>query len=773
MLSVHRYQEPLEPYHPNLLDSISNNILFKGGIGDVVGAMDKIQSHDDETQGSGSWSGLSDLSNDATDEFGRRLLQHHRDERRMRDATGQQPFSKARPKPRIAETILREERERESQEHQRVGSSGSNDSDPPVTVPKEWGRRARRQRDWMKKIVEPEVDMNGDASLQEATPNGTAIYPHKTAYTGNVNWSIDNPATPSSLRHMNTTIGPAAPPEDDDFTSASLLASTPAPTSTRLPRRIDELTRREIEEIERQALTTRALDEIDQKSPNGTLRRSSSTRLRERAIADAMASNGGSPPSRLPLPTSMRANRMSPSRIPRRQRSPINDKENVPPKRSPMRHNRNDSMNLLRKLARVSSMSPSPAREQPKAEEQSSPTREQPKFEEVPKDEKVDSNHSNGDQATSPPPSADIPGPPKAEEADSDRADREHAAPSPPEDNVPDPPKEKPQSIPHAKSALEAIMQETRDQQNDLQFGESTIQSLEDIVHPNVDPTDPTITFDFDTATAAAAMPAATPDEDKDNGPPLSQAEKDQRQEDLAIEGLNKHLRAARTSIKDASRGLRRVENRIEAAQEGPKSASAPTTTTVAVSKKVDANGITHCECCPGYHGAWYSLWAEFRSLFYLWDPNARFGISFTWLGAWCMAWFIWYLIESTMCEFYCKPEYAVPGHGRNYPPPSDDTPRFPFTIPMVLFSPWQEYWGEGFNALGEAVEAYFHELTHEIPLDSAPPRPATIKVPLTRILPISPEWAAAATATSVRVAQSLMDAVDEVGSMWDDEFLS
>jgi hypothetical protein len=312
-------------------------------------------------------------------------------------------------------------------------------------------------------------------------------------------------------------------------------------------------------------------------------------------------------------------------------------------------------------------------------------------------------------------------------------------------------------------------MQETRDQQNDLQLGESTIQSLEDIVHPNVDPTDPTITFDFD----AAAPPAAAPvsDRDEDNGQPLSQAEKDQRQEDLAIEGLNKHLRAARTSIKDASRGLRRVENRIEAAQEGPKPASTTPTTAVIVKKKVDAHGHAHCECCPGYHGAWYSLWAEFRSLFYSWDPNARFGISFTWLGAWCLGWFIWYLIESTMCEFYCKPEYAVPGS--KFPPPSDDTPHFPFTIPMVLFSPWQEYWGEAFNALGEAVEAYLHELTHEIPLDSSPPRPATIKMPLTRTVPISREWAAAATATSVRIAQSLMDAVDEVGSMWDDEFLS
>jgi hypothetical protein len=318
---------------------------------------------------------------------------------------------------------------------------------------------------------------------------------------------------------------------------------------------------------------------------------------------------------------------------------------------------------------------------------------------------------------------------------------------------------------PHAKSALEAIMQETRNQQNDLEFGESTIQSLEDIVHPNFDLTDPTITFDYDTAAAVQ--------ESVDTGEPLTQAQKDRRQEDLAMEGLNKHLRAARTSIKDASRGLRRVENRIEAAEEVQQPAPTPkTTTTVVVRKPVDANGYTHCEVCGGgYHSVWYALWFEFRSLFYSWYPNSRFGISFTWLGAWCLGWLTWYIIESTLCSFYCKPEYAVPG--TRFPPSGYDTPRFPFTIPMVLFKPWQTYWGPTLNAVQEAVEAYLHELTMEIPLDSPPPTPPTIRKTFARTMPIRSEWVAAATATSVRVAQSVMDAVDEVGSMWDDEFLS
>jgi hypothetical protein len=117
MLSTRSYEGLLAAPHRDLLNPIGNNLLLKGGIGDVFGAMDKVQSHDDETQGSGS--GLSDLSaleND-TDDFGRRLLQHHRDEQRLSNARGNgQPFRKARPKPRIADAILREERERESKE---------------------------------------------------------------------------------------------------------------------------------------------------------------------------------------------------------------------------------------------------------------------------------------------------------------------------------------------------------------------------------------------------------------------------------------------------------------------------------------------------------------------------------------------------------------------------------------------------------------------------------------------------------------------------------
>lgn len=728
----------------DLTNPVDEDIFGRSRMDDELGAMNKIESHDEDTKNSGSWSGLSDLSADATDDFGRRLIQHHRDEKRLRDAS-RQPFRKAMPRPRIAEAILREERERdrqvESPDHQRTGSSGSNTSDPPVTIPKEWGRRARRQRDWMKKIVEPDTVETGDAHLQKPDLDENAIWQHKTAFTGDAHWRTDEPVTPSSLRHMNTTFHPSATPEDNDFTSVSLLASTPAPPRPRQQRKIDELTRREIEDIERQAHTSHILDEMDQRSPNGSLRRTSSNPLRERAMSDERAAS----PSKLPRPvTAPTPQSPSPSRIPRHQRSPHKDKENTQPNGDTKvaKHNRQDSMNLLRKLARVSSMSPRPK----------SPNGEPAQVKaEVP----VDIANKNTE--------------PQKEQAARSISNGSWGAqfeglvaqePVPSVSTIPEP------QQPPAKSALEDIMREKNEQ-----YGESTIQSLEDIVHPNVDPTDPTITFDFDTAAAAAAAANESEQQD-DHAESLTQEQKDRRQEDLAMEGLNKHLRAAHTSIKDASRGLRRVENRIEAAQESHQAAPVPTPSIAITPLNADSNGFTHCAVCGGgYHSVWLALWVEFRSLFYTWDSAARFRVRFTWLGAWCLGWLIWYLLESLTCEFYCTPQYAYPG--MRFPAPGIDTPRFPFAIPMTLLQPWREYWAEGLDALRLTVETYLYELTHEMPLDSGvPPLSATVRMPFSRTHGAagSKTWASVAAATSVRVAQSLMDAVDEVGSMWDDE---
>ena len=883
MLSTQRnYEGILEASHRDLLD---HNTALKWGMSDVFGVggtMDKVQAHDEETQGSGSGSGFSDLSaleNEATDDFGRRLLQHHRDAQRMNNALrgNQQAFRKARPRARVADILEREERKLEARDAERVGSGGSNESDPPVTVPREWGRRARKRTGWMRKILEPSEGDENEKVEEAVTPDEGAIYPHKTVYTGDLDWraSTDGPlqpeedtppsmrrqrrlTPPSSLRHMNTTLKHVTDSDAAaDFTAASFLASTPA--ATRLPRKIDELTRREIEHLERQGVTTRALDNMD----GGNLRRTSSSKLRERAIADGMATSP--PTSLLQRPLTVDGKPESPSRIPRRRG---HHKENMPPVNGEVngdrsleggsyadlklqppvkiknlqrpRHERNDSMNLLRKLARVSSASPSPARGskvEDKVMEEASQTREAVGAR--PSSAKsADSNLSTdaepltkdmkqgkwdfGALQREPPVAGTGAGEhvqPKSEEGahDLDRTptpqDPAHELTTPvvigawvdstihekateqlhvaeaakgrvdvptsskaseTTPRLPDEDLRRIKSLPaNPKSALEAIIRETRSQQNDLHFGESTIQSLEDIANPNLDPTDPTITFDFAAANGQQ-------EENLDDERPLTQEQKDRRQENLAMDALDKHLRDARTSIKDASRGLRRVENRIEAAQEGP-----ALTTTVTVVGKPGEHGWVHCDVCGGgYRSAWYALYAELRSCFYTKDPSARFGVRFTRLSFYCLLWFIWFIAETILHEIYGL-DREVYKHPQLYYWTNWDSPHFGIVIPTLILRPLWPIYGPVWTYLFGDLQAWWEEMTEEVRASSygypGPPSmrrsPGTVnkvlKSTLASTLASTDTWTTTAAATSTRIAQSLVDAVDEVGRMWDDELLS
>ncbi|KAK3710854.1 hypothetical protein LTR37_010078 [Vermiconidia calcicola] len=906
MLHTRNYEGIIEASHRSTTTTLGM------AAGDVFhGTMDKVQAHDEETQGSGSGSGFSDISalENETDEFGRRLLQHQRDAQRMNALrSDQQAFRKARPRVRVAEALEREDRERErsaGQNHPRIGSEGSNESEPPVTVPREWGRRARRQTDWMRKILEPSETSENAEGLVERDVN--AIIPRRTRYSGDLDWEAedeplqsveDTPPSmrrkrlstpPSSMRHMNTTLKNNTDFDDGDFTAADLLASTPAVTPR--TQKIDELTWREIQNVERERVTTRTLGEIAERSPNGALRRSSSSRIRERAIAEAMATNASS----IPRPVTATGNSRSPTRLPRRLRSPQRLKENVPPngevnmngspskgsatvgltnhaaqavntQKNPQRpkHHRNDSMSLLRKLARVSSMSPSPANERKKSD---TVARERKTSADDPGP--LSAKTTNSDcVADSRPPTQD------AKEDDWGFGDLLHNKQSEAVNNAETEPKgatvdedvdmtpmpqdqaqeaktpvvtgawvdttlqtestspvfqtiakADPNSLSNSikeafklsartsahdlrrinsepakpKSALEAILRETRNQQNDQTLGESTIQSLEDIAHPQFDLTDPTITFDADSADAPA--------EALSGGRALTQLEKDRRQEDLAMEGLNKHLKAARASIKDANRGLRRVENRIETVQE-----EVPvlrTTSTTSTNSTTKATTITTnasdglCATCGRVHGSlWYGLWSEFRSCFYVYDSRSKYlgvpiGIRFTWLGLACIFWLLWYISESVLCGFYCHPNYTW--YARNISP---NAPRYPFVIPTLILRPFRFLWGPAWDFVFEAFGlAWWEEFLEDITRPAAfggpvgPPYgkykymtsnsrrtdtglglgKATVRRAFESVVPTVSrnEWVATATTTSARVVRSVVDAVDEVGSMWDDEFVS
>jgi len=684
-----------------------------------------------------------------------------------------------------------------------------------------------------------------------------AIIPHVTAFSGDGDWvavaddpilSIEHASrspdrqradpSPTSMRHMNSTLRPGLDSDDQDFTAASLLASTPA--VNRRDRRIDELTQREIENVERRGVTKRTLEQIF-----------------EQSVASVQEQRPVSAPSG------------DTARAPRRRRSLMTNKENMAPNgdvngtykgaetvsivnrtaqavtfKNTQRpaHTRNDSYNLLRRIARVSSTSPSPAKYKVERDVGEKRTKSEPVIEPEPLSAKSTNSDyiasgmpPNGSIGSEQPPYPTPEAEPQADEPVRDEATRPPEEHGPPDIDVtpapqeslkdaktpvvtgawvdtPKPPADLPDIRPllkatdstivrafgtpsalaaleppadplddsvrriyseptRAKSALADILKDAKSQ-TDAQYGETTIQSLEDMLDPDLDPTDPTLTVDMGEV-------AQEVEDAIDAEHPLTQAEKDRRQETLAIEAMNKHLRAARTSIKDANRGLRRVENRIEIAQEAPPSSSAPTPAGVPRPLRIGKHGKTVCEACGGafYGSVWKALWTEFRECFYTYSPpNSWRGIRFTWLGLLCLGFLTWYTVESLLCWRYCHKLYGSSMHGFGVNP---DAPRFPFVIPTLLFRPLKFVWEPAFGSLawcgGVLGNWLFGDNAVSPDLPMAKPA-STMSIRKAFTNSATQRWVKTATAgiasASARVAGSLVDTLDEAGSMWDDEFI-
>ncbi|TKA71224.1 hypothetical protein B0A49_04167 [Cryomyces minteri] len=836
---------------PTIFEARANSyVSSKVGAFDDVPAMDE-RVPDDDTQASGSGSfvsGLTELENE-TDDFGRVLLQHAKDEHRLNSVmqNNGQPFRKARPHPRVALTLDNLERSNGARsaaaQVQRSGSVGSSDtSDPPVHIPREWGRKAKHSNDWLRRI-------NADENQQEEVPeqqDDDIIYPHRTALTGDssphvVNWeaaaaevplpSIAN-TPPGSLRRLKRSTTPQSAEKrntsldhirewelDQDFMEASLLTSTPAvPTRNRA---LDEIRQREIEIVKTKAVTTSRLDEIWEKVPEETPRRRSSSRklaTSQRNDADVPAETRARSPetgrrtrrssNKENSPTSMLSKEGSPIVVYKSQETIglVDRGIQADAKASLQRpnHRRQDSQALLRQLARVTSAtpSPSPAKDMFDSRRPASPSEVKLRRQQSngsPEDLPKSAGSSNSNYISQKSPAKQGMGgrqisinapevaayqeterPQKSKSdkpaASTDQKDQQskvdRPTPSPEEEllsaktpvvmgawvDTPRPSIARSSSdptspaivrdfgldwrsdshqqstrlpkasgdqesnqratksrSPQLSSALAAVVEEARTRQRgnsgasaDDTLGESTIDSLEDIINPALD--DPSYTLDL------GDLKDQNPSED---GAirfrrPFTQAERDRRQELLALDNMNARLRAARTSIRDASRGMKRVEREVDAADEVHD-------TDIGSHNVNSVAPCTRCGCTGGAfrHGqgsVFGALWTEFRSLFYTWDnTNPGYGIlnkvglgrlRFTWLGLFWLMFWSWLFSETTLCKMYCQPLYAKTMVGTGVNP---DAPEFPYVIPTLLFRPFGWLWRPLLSVLGSVCGALYH----------------------------------------------------------------
>lgn len=804
-------------------------------------------------------------------------MQRERDARRLQNATrGDAPVLKPRARPRISELVARREREDAAvsdQRHIRTGSSGSNDSNPPLNVPREWGTRARSHRGWMRKIREPSmIDMNDSepVGIKGLPTPEEEDRPRRTSYGSDNVWNrederaIASENTPPSMkrarpsaptataRESNSTLRHILDSEDHEFSELSLLTSTPAttkPVRNGLARDFTEGAGRydtagyrqdllsERSPNRRSTLARRREDALDLDDRRTMPRRENVTRPTTSSYAEArLARRSGLISNKENLPADDARDASSKANetvtISERTARAVTFKQHQRPS-----HARNNSLGLLQRLA--TSLSPNSGKSssdavvssgnEPMSRDENNAihrrTTEDAHAEPAQPVLRRAHRKSSGSQAEEVKPRARLSNDVsvKSDQGEDSKPDKKPASrelpldqktpvitgawvdtPGPSKDSRPalssshTVPDVRPNTstkdmalqdkgardltsndadrVPYGdpnrpKSVLEEILRDARRDSTGT-FGDATIQSLENIVHPNTDPTDTTLASD-------GAYKDAN--EDLDIGRPLTQAEKDRRQEDLAIEAMNKHLRAARTSIKDADRGLQRVENKWDTTSHAEAPQPTPTDSKPKQATTMDRDWKTVCDHCGGsYNSLWWGLWTELRSVFYVYDKNARFGIRTTWPGFLVITWLLWYILENILCYNYCHPLYAeyMIGYGVDM-----DAPVYPFVIPTLLFRPLRPIWKPALKWVEATSMEVFYTVFGE---PAKPVRRVRRVVESWNKMPIrkdaggawSSAWAGRAASTAVaaagRATRSFVDAVDAMGgeTMNDDEYL-
>jgi hypothetical protein len=769
-----------------------------------------------------------------------------------------QPFRKARQHPRVGLTLenlarnnARDEEgtgggERERERERERGkafkspssSSGSTRSNPAIRPPAQWGRKGRVRSNWLRAITSDEEQMPGaqedtiDRLMEDETPRQTggvgsnleADLPHPSIEDSPLSRKSAH-GTPGSMRRTNNIHLDREPDWDFtlDFNEASMIASTPyVPRSTVL----DDIRQREMESLKEQTVATNRLDRIRENSLEETRRPSSSSRTSlftatksattttTTTSTEQVAQVTRSPQGRERKRTNSwkivgRSQAVTGESSEQAANAPIimtkkssetvgmvdsrllaNADTNAP--RPP--HRREDSHDLLRRLARVSSSTPSPGRvtaSRPQTAPASQPDNTPSKMtsstpalpsQEVKAPGELTKATSTSEKAAvvpekrppmetpaetepmaqsapallQPPTIPDIdstpmpversplnaktpivtgawidtPGPRTAHRPTSNNENPRPRSRSPrksspgkkplqneiarqPREQIAAPLEPARPTLP--RSALEAIVEEARAHVrgplHEDQYGDSTIDSLEDLIaddgegSENVDPDEDTL--------QGLELPTE---------PPRTEAERQRRRELVQLHKMNQRLRNARTSIRDASRGIKRVEYRVEHGEEN--------------GQKIK---IVHrdCPCVDGHHTLWSSAWTSFKRLFYQPASPKRWGL--TWLAILTIAFWVWFISETVawyvyMCVMffssshltfpsanYCHPIYAtrMVGYGVDMENPR---PFFPYAIPTLtyryLLKPfWIPLW---------ALVRWIGRMTHDIFFDMETARPTS-----------------------------------------------
>lgn len=230
-------------------------------------------------------------------------------------------------------------------------------------------------------------------------------------------------------------------------------------------------------------------------------------------------------------------------------------------------------------------------------------------------------------------------------------------------------------SKPHLpRSVLGALVEEARasGHRRPTDYGDSTINSLEELIAPLADssgsgePDDDTIPIDVSTQA------------------PRNEAERRRQEELLHIQNMDRRLRSTRTSLRDTSRGIRRVEEQIERGGER--------TTIIQNGRDGDKLIYREYKCpCAESGGHQFSLWKGFKLLFYNegLKPKRR-GWGLTWLSIFLLTLLTWFVLENICCEIWGHHAYATSykGYGVVW-----GAPEYPYVLPTMAYRAFIKPW--------------------------------------------------------------------------------
>ncbi|GIJ87770.1 hypothetical protein Asppvi_006683 [Aspergillus pseudoviridinutans] len=214
------------------------------------------------------------------------------------------------------------------------------------------------------------------------------------------------------------------------------------------------------------------------------------------------------------------------------------------------------------------------------------------------------------------------------------------------------------------KSALESVIQEHKADKETLDVGDDTIESLQELL--------------AEQATEAKAGPQSEAAYEKEI---MERLERSHGDEDVGDHKISEKLLSLEENQDTLRKKIDGVEEQMtQSMPKAPEDSPRPTSSQAQTQLKRAHAGKT-CETCGAEDDG--RIYASIP-LPLLWkrDPISR-RIRITRLGWALLLSLLWFVSESTMCDYYCHPTVAPICEGNCLRP---DAPRFPFVLPTMLW---------------------------------------------------------------------------------------